>query len=158
MAIQILLNLCIALLWMFLNNSASASQFLMGYLIGLIFIGALRRFWPQPFYVQKIWAIVKLLVLFLKELILSSFSVIRQVIRPKLNIRPGIFAYTTNLKTDWEVTLLSCLICLTPGTLTLEVSRDQRTLYIHAMDMDDAEVISQQIKDSFEKAIVEVTR
>jgi multicomponent Na+:H+ antiporter subunit E len=73
-------------------------------------------------------------------------------------MRPGIFALETELKTGWEITVLSCLICLTPGTLTLEVSKDDKMLYIHAMDIADAKKLSDQIKGTFEKAIMEVTR
>lgn len=110
------------------------------------------------FYFKKIWPLIKLLILFNKELFLSGFAVIGQIIRPKLAIRPGIFAYNTELKSDWEITVLSCLICLTPGTLTLDVSHDGRTLYIHAMDIEDVAILSEQIRNSFEHAITEVTR
>ncbi|WP_068775835.1 Na+/H+ antiporter subunit E [Paenibacillus sp. FJAT-26967] len=158
MSLQILLNLIIAFVWMFLNNEWSFLSFTVGYIIGIILIGLLRRFWPYDFYMLKVWAVIKLLLLFLKELMISSFTVIGQIIRPKLAIRPGIFAYTTELESDWEITVLSCLICLTPGTLTLDIAKNGRTLYIHAMDIEDAEIISLQIKQTFEKAIMEVTR
>lgn len=105
-----------------------------------------------------VWAIVKLFVLFNKELVKSAFDVIRHIITPKLKIRPGIFAYTTELQGDWEVTLLSCLITLTPGTLTMEISEDGKTLYIHAIDIEDVDLLTQQIRGTFEKAIMEVTR
>ena len=118
----------------------------------------LRRFWPHDFYLRKLWSILMLLLLFLSELFKSSVTVIGQIIRPKLNVRPGIFAYSTELKSDWEITVLSCLICLTPGTLTLEVSREGQTLYIHAMDIEDVEELSNQIRGTFERAIKEVTR
>ncbi|WP_106765843.1 Na+/H+ antiporter subunit E [Paenibacillus faecalis] len=158
MGFQIVLNFIIAFVWMFLNSDWSAQRFFIGYLIGAILIGLLNRFWEQDFYLRKLWAIIALLLLFLKELILSSFTVIGQVIKPKLDIHPGIFAYETELTSDWEITVLSCLICLTPGTLTMEVSSDNRTLYIHAMDIKDKDEVVQQIKDTFEKAILEVTR
>ncbi|PZE19649.1 Na+/H+ antiporter subunit E [Paenibacillus xerothermodurans] len=158
MALQILLNLIIAFVWMFLYNDWSASRFTVGYLLGIICIGLLSRFWPHDFYLKRLWAVVKLLLLFTKELFISSFTVMWQIIRPRLAVRPGIFALKTELKSDWEITVLSCLICLTPGTLTLDVSRDGQTLYIHAMDIEDVNELSKQIKDSFERAIMEVTR
>ncbi|MDQ6421908.1 Na+/H+ antiporter subunit E [Paenibacillus sp. LHD-117] len=108
--------------------------------------------------IRKSWAAVKLFALFMKELLVSSVAVLQLVMNPKLNIRPGIFKLDTELKTDFEITLLSCLICLTPGTMTLDVSGDGRTLYIHAIDIDDAEGLAAQIKGSFERAIMEVTR
>lgn len=158
MAVQILLNLLIAVIWMFLSNDWSAPRFTVGYLIGALFIGILNRFWPHDFYLKRMWAVIRLLALFMKELFLSGLAVIRQILRPRLNVRPGIFALETRLQSDWEVTLLACLITLTPGTLTLDVSRDGRILYIHAMDIQDAAQLSEQIKGSFEKAIMEVTR
>ncbi|AOZ92413.1 Na+/H+ antiporter subunit E [Paenibacillus crassostreae] len=158
MAFQILTNLMISFLWMFLHNDWSVSRFIIGFLMGIVILLVLRRFFRGPFYPQRVWAILALLVLFNRELVLSSIAVIRHILRPKLKITPGIFAYTTELKSDWEVTILSCLICLTPGTLTLEVSKDGQTLYIHAMDMEDANIISEQIRGTFEKAIMEVTR
>ncbi|RJE83289.1 hypothetical protein D3P07_25325 [Paenibacillus sp. 1011MAR3C5] len=107
---------------------------------------------------KRTWAGVKLLFIFNRELFISSYVVLRQILQPKLSIRPGIFAMKTELKSNWEITLLSCLICLTPGTLTLDVAGDGETLYIHAMDIEDAEQLSHQIKNSFERAIMEVTR
>ncbi|KOR89762.1 Na+/H+ antiporter subunit E [Paenibacillus solani] len=155
---QILLNIMIAVVWMFLNSDWSPQQFIVGYLIGILLIYLLRRFWPNDFYLRKLWSILLLLLLFLSELLKSSITVIRQILRPKLDVQPGIFAYTTELKSDWEITVLSCLICLTPGTLTLEVSHDGQTLYIHAMDIEDVDELSNQIRNTFEKAIKEVTR
>ncbi|MMZ61884.1 Na(+)/H(+) antiporter subunit E [compost metagenome] len=158
MALQILLNVIIAIVWMLLTNDSSPQKFIVGYIIGAILIGALRRFWQNGYYLNKVWAVIKLILLFNKELVKSGVDVIKHILRPKLQIRPGIFAYTTKLEGDWEITLLSCLITLTPGTLTMEVSEDGKTLYIHAIDIGEVNLVRGQIRDTFEKAIMEVTR
>ncbi len=158
MAIQILFNLLIAFLWMLLNTNSSGSSFVVGYVLGIAILLILRKSWTRPFYLKRLWAMLKLLLIFIRELVISNFVVIGHIIRPKLAIRPGIFAYETALTSAWEVTLLSCLICLTPGTLTLDVSGDGKTLYIHAIDIADAEELAAQIRGTFEQAIMEVTR
>lgn len=160
MALQFLFNLLIAFLWMAINNSNTGSSFIIGYLIGIVLLLLFRKSRPQnrPFYIRRLWSITKLLLIFIRELTISNFVVIGHILRPKLAIRPGIFAYETALTSEWEVTLLSCLICLTPGTLTLDVSADGKTLYIHAIDIKDAEVMAKQIRDNFEQVILEVTR
>lgn len=158
MSLQVLLNLLLAFVWMFLNDRWDAGSFTVGYLIGLGLLYIFRRFLHYPFYFSKVVATVKLLLLFLKELILSSKSVIQLMTRRNMDFRPGIFALPTQLKSDLEITLLANLITLTPGTLTLEVSPEGNVLYIHAMDIPDTEDIIRQIHDSFEKAIMEVTR
>jgi len=158
MALQILFNLLIAFLWMLLNNNSSGASFIVGYVLGIAILLILRKSWTRPLYLSRLWAMLKLLLIFIRELLISNFVVIGHIIRPKLAIRPGIFAYETALTSDWEITLLSCLICLTPGTLTLDVSGDRKTLYIHAIDIDNAQVLAAQIRGTFEQAILEVTR
>lgn len=158
MALQIAINLILAVIWMVLQNDWTFPGLIVGYGLGMLVLLAFRRFFQSPPYTRKLWAGLKLLMLFLKELALSGFAVARRIVAPKLDIRPGIFAYKTELKSDWEVTTLACLICLTPGTLTLDVSEDNRTLYIHALDIGDADTLSEQIRGTFEKAIVEVSR
>ena len=54
--------------------------------------------------------------------------------------------------------MLSNLITLTPGTLVVDVSPDNKVLYIHAIDIEDAEETIDSIRNSFEKAILEVSR
>ncbi|CAM3202729.1 Na+/H+ antiporter subunit E [Filibacter tadaridae] len=158
MAFQLLLNFIIAVVWMFMSSSMTATTFIIGYLIGFLLIFLTRRFFKQRLYTGRLWAALKLTLLFFKELTLSNISVLLLVIRPKLNIQPRIFAMLTELETDWEVTLLSSLITLTPGTIVVHVSDDQRTLYIHAIDAEDAEEAIESIKNTFEKAIREVSR
>lgn len=158
MAFQLLLNVFIAFVWMFMSTSLTASTFIIGYLIGLILIMMMRRFFKDRLYISRLWAFIKLTLLFFKELLLSNISVLRVVLRPKLDIQPMIFALPTDLEHDWEITLLSSLITLTPGTIVLNVSDDQRILYIHAIDVDDVAEAIDSIKNSFEKAIKEVSR
>ncbi len=158
MALQILLNFFIALVWMFMSSSLTVTTFVIGYIIGLLLIVLARRFFPGRLYIVRLWAVIKLVLIFNRELILSNISVLLLVIRPKLNIHPMIFALPTELERDWEITLLSSLITLTPGTMVLNVSDDQNTLYIHAIDVDDVDEAINSIKNSFEKAIMEVSR
>ena len=158
MAFQLLLNFFIALVWMFMSTSFTASTFIIGFLIGLLLIIMTRRFFTERLYIWRLWATFKLALLFFKEMILSNISVLQVILRPKLNLQPMIFALPTDLEHDWEITLLSSLITLTPGTVVLYVSDDQRMLYIHAIDVDDVDDAIDSIKNTFEKAIKEVSR
>lgn len=76
----------------------------------------------------------------------------------KTEYQTGYFAFKTELTKDWEITMLSLLITLTPGTLVMDISDDRTILYIHAMDIEDAEKAIFDIRESFEKAIQEVSR
>ncbi|MFE8702383.1 Na+/H+ antiporter subunit E [Cytobacillus sp. FJAT-54145] len=158
MAFQILLNVLLAFVWMFLKVSYDPVSFLVGYFFGLLIIFTFRRFFHSRFYLLRVIAVLNLILIFIKELLLSNIAVLKVILKPKLDIRPGIFALQTDLKEEWEITVLANLITLTPGTLVVDVSHDNKTLYIHAMDLEDAQEAIDSIKTTFEKAIMEVSR
>lgn len=156
MAFQLLLNFFIAIVWMFMTTSLTVRTFIIGYLIGMLIIFIMRRYFKEKFYLVRVWAVIKLTLIFMRELMMSNISVLRIVLQPKMDIKPCIFAYPIELQHNWEITLLSSLITLTPGTLVVHISDDQSTLYIHALDVDNMEEEIHSIKHSFEKAIKEV--
>ncbi|MCK1998609.1 Na+/H+ antiporter subunit E [Psychrobacillus psychrodurans] len=158
MAFQILLNVLIGLTWMFLSVSFKPTTFIVGYLLGLLMLFMLRKSFSSRFYMDRIWAVIKLASLFLKELLLSNLSVLKLIVQPTMPIRPAIFAMPTVLEQDWEITLLSSLITLTPGTVVIDISDDNKTLYIHSLDFEDIDEAVDSIRNTFEKAILEVSR
>ncbi|GGF07371.1 Na(+)/H(+) antiporter subunit E [Halobacillus andaensis] len=158
MPFQILLNIIIAVMWMFLSETYNFTSFLVGYIIGILMLFVLQRFIPDTFYIKRVFSVIKLIMLFVRELLLSNIDIVKLAYKPKLDIQPGIFALPIDLKSNWEITLLANLISLTPGTLSLEVSEDYSKIYIHAMDIPDVEQSIKDIKETFEKAIMEVTR
>ncbi|MFD2046140.1 Na+/H+ antiporter subunit E [Ornithinibacillus salinisoli] len=158
MAFQIVINLVIAFMWMFLSESYSAPSFIAGYLWGILLLLLLNRFIPGTFYLRRVGKIIRLILLFIKELILSNFDIIKIVYQPKPDIEPGIFALPTELKGNWEITLLANLISLTPGTLSVAISEDNSHIFIHSIHIDDVEESIHAIKSTFERAIMEVTR
>ncbi len=155
---QLLLNLLIAFVYMLLNESWNVVVFGIGYTIGFIIIFLMRRFFPESFYGKKAISIAKLIGLFIVELFKSTWVVALQVTRPKLNIQPGIFRSETILKTEFEITLLSALVTLTPGSVIMEIDPKAGVMFIHAMDAKDYRYNITRTMRKFENAIIEVMR
>jgi len=105
--------------------------------------------------VIRAFRILKLLLVFVRELALSVLRVTRLVLSPRMAIRPGIFAFPLTLQRDFEITLLANLITLTPGTLTVDVSDDRKTLLVHAIDSPDPDRARSEIANGFERLIRE---
>lgn len=158
MTFQIVINLIISFMWMFLSESYTFTSFLFGYLLGAILLLLLNRFFIGPFYLKRLYRLVVLFLIFIRELISSNIQIVKYVYKKDLNIEPGIFAMPIEVKQNWEITLLANLITLTPGTLTVAISDDQTQLFIHALDIDTKEESINDIKNTFEKAIMEVTK
>lgn len=158
MAFQILLNFTVAFVWMFLVQNFTGQGFITGYVLGLVALFGMRRFFTGRLYIERAWAFLKLSLMFLWELIKANIAVLKVVLKPELDMQPAFFAYRTELTHDWEIVLLSSMITLTPGTVVIHVSDDAKTLYIHAIDCGNIEDEIDSIRNSFEKAILEVSR
>ncbi len=103
---------------------------------------------------------ISLIAYFFKELIVASLVVAWDVITPRSHVESGVIALPMDAKTNFEITLLASLISLTPGTLSLDVSEDKRTLYVHAVYIKggDVEGLKRQMKEGFERRLLEITR
>jgi len=148
------LNVVLALVWAAITDGFTPLNVFAGFVVGSIALWMLRNEFNPKYFVRG-HRIVKLILLFLYELVMSALRVARDVLRPGLNFQPGIIAYPLTTDDDVQITLLANLITLTPGTLSVDVSTDKSTLYIHAMFAHDPEGLKKDIHDGFERQIKE---
>lgn len=152
------MNVLFAVIWVAVSGSATFLNFLFGFVISAFAIGLIREQAHGVSYLSRIGRILSLTVLFFKELALSAWKVAVLVTRPKLDVKPGIFAFPLTVDRDFEITLLANLITLTPGTLSVDVSEDRKLLYVHAIDCLDVEGTKRDIAEGFERKIMEAFR
>lgn len=157
MPFQILVNLLIALIWMLLQNDFAFPTFLFGYIIGIFILYILRFFLDFDFYFTKMWAFIKLLFIFGRELLKANIDVVKVVMSPKLTNKPGIVEVDTRLETNFEIATLAALISLTPGTVSMDFSMDSKKIYVHSLDAPNKIEVIAGIRDTLEEAILEVT-
>ncbi|MEX2948906.1 Na+/H+ antiporter Mnh2 subunit E [Staphylococcus warneri] len=158
---QVVLNIVIAFLWVLFQDEDEFkfTTFFSGYLIGVIVIYILHRFFGQEFYLRKIWVAVKFLVVYLYQLITSSMSTINYILFKTKDMNPGLLTYETNLTNDWAITFLTILIIITPGSTVIRISKGTNKFLIHSIDVTDKDKknLLRNIKQ-YEDLILEVTR
>lgn len=152
----LLVTLLMAIIWVVISASASVQNLLFGLLLSVAIIGLLREQINGTRYFSRIAKIASLIGLFLLELIKSAWKVAKLVLSPGLNVKPGIFAFPLTVQSNVEITLLANLITLTPGTLSVDVSEDNKILYVHALDCSDPDAARADIANGFERKILEV--
>ena len=155
---QFLLNILLAIAWMLLTGELTAENFIEGLIIGYIILWVSKAALGGSKYFKKIPKAISFFFYFVKELIVANLKVAFDIITPKDYMRPGIVAVPLDAETDMEITLLANLITLTPGTLSLDVSTDNKVLYIHTLYLDDTEKFRTEIKNGMEKRLLEVLR
>jgi len=160
MPAQFFLNIFIAFLWTFISDQPefNLTTFGAGYIVGIGIVFLMHRFFGDRFYMARPYAFFKLLLIFVRELFSSSILVLSQILSPKVNYEPGIFKYETQMRGEWEITMISLLLTLTPGSVVMEVTPEEDYLYIHGMDVEQSKDMLLKSLHSFEKAIMEVTR
>ncbi len=104
--------------------------------------------------VTRLYRLGGFLLFYIWEVIASNFKVAYDVLTPKFKGTPEIIDVPLEKLTDLQLTLLANLITMTPGTLSLDVLDEGRTLRVHTMYLEDADTFAQSIKNDFEKRIL----
>lgn len=158
---QVVLNIVIAFLWVLFQDEDEFkfTTFFSGFLIGLIVIYILHRFFGEEFYLKKIWVAIKFLAIYLYQLLTSSISTINYILFKTKEMNPGLLSYETSLKNYWAITFLTILIIITPGSTVIRISKDTNKFFIHSIDVSekDKQNLLRSIKQ-YEDLILEVTR
>ncbi|MFB4211908.1 Na+/H+ antiporter subunit E [Shouchella sp. JSM 1781072] len=158
MAFQLLINVVLAIVWMLFQNSFTIVDFVVGYTIGFFVVLVLIRFKGYEFYFARVWSLIKLMLIFMKELAIANVSVMKTALSPKMDVAPGIVAVPTRLETETEKTMFAVMMTLTPGTLSIEFSLDSNVIFVHALDARNRDEIIHSVQNTFERGILEVTR
>jgi len=110
-------------------------------------------------YLQRAYYALRLFVVFLYDLVMSSIQVARAVLSPRDIIRPRLVTIPLSATTDVEVTLIANFISLTPGTLTVDVGEDRRTLLVHDLfGGDSGDHTRQAVREGIEARVIRMTR
>ena len=151
------------LVWAALQGSFSVGTLLLGALFsGAILYMSQPLFNPEergiftdgrPF--RRLWRILVLLLVFVREVVESALQVAGFVLQPSLSIKPAVIEYPLDVQTDQEITTLANMISLTPGTLSMDVAPDRSAIYIHAISVagSDGQEVIDEIKSTLEKHV-----
>ncbi|MBU4141115.1 MAG: Na+/H+ antiporter subunit E [Candidatus Omnitrophica bacterium] len=160
---KIVLFLVAYLVWALLNWAPDWQHLLVG-----IFIAWFVAFMTGDLFItrphilkhpQRYWYfLVEYLPKFLWECLKANVDVAYRVLHPDLPINPGIVKVKTTLKADTALTFLANSITLTPGTLSVDIDRDNGVLYVHWIDVKekDVEAATKIIVERFEKMLRKV--
>lgn len=152
------INLALAIGWAALFSAFTLPSLATGFAVGYAILWVLSPLFTDSRYCQKLFSLARLTLFFLWDLLMSSLQVAWDVLTPTQRSRPGIIAVPIEAETELEITTLANLVSLTPGTLSLDLSSDRKTLYVHAMFVDDPETIRRDIKQGMERRVLETLR
>ena len=151
-------NLMLAVGWCALLGQLSVPNLVAGFLVGFLALSISGPMFRGAGYFTSVLRYGRLLGRFTVEFFASSMLVAWDVLTPGQRSSPAILAIPLDLEEPLQITTLANLVSLTPGTLSLDVSPDQKTLYVHAMFVGDPEKTRSAIKNGLEKRVMEAMR
>ena len=149
------LNVLLALSWAALVGSFTLPGLAAGFALGYLALWIARPLFGGSPYFARLYRAVKLCLFFVYELVISSLRVVWDVLTPAHLSRPGIVALPLEVEGEGGILLVANLISLTPGSLSLDLSDDRRTLYVHAMFVEDPDVVRRELKHGIERRVIE---
>jgi multicomponent Na+:H+ antiporter subunit E len=146
-------SILLALAWAALQGEITLGNLVGGYVVSYAILALLARGGVMPStLVGRTANALELAAFFGWALLAANFRVAADVLRGN-RIEPAVVAIPLDVTSDGEILLLSMLINITPGSVTVDLSDDRRTLYVHVMHMTSAEATRREIKDGFERRI-----
>jgi len=133
------LNLLLALIWTFLGGRFTFQSLMFGFLLGYLTLMLLRPVRGTEIYVRGVWGIIHLIGIYGIELFRASLQLAGAILSRSPAIQGGFFRFDASALSPTKTVVLSNLLSLTPGTITVDIGDDGRDLYIHTVYAADLE-------------------
>ena len=150
------LSMLLLLVWLLLVRSVSFGHILLGGALAIAIPLVTYRFWDAAPRIGKPVKLVRFALSVPKAIGIANFEVAFLIANPWRELRPHFIEYPLMLEERFTITLLASTISLTPGTVSANLRLDGKTLLVHALDVDDEEVLIEQIRQRYEQPLKEI--
>ncbi len=150
------LSLMLFAVWLLLVAEVSVAHVLLALFLAWGIPQLCRPFLTGlPSILQPI-AAIRLVGLVTYDIVLANVTVARLVLGPTARLNPAFVQVPLALTQPLSISLLASIITMTPGTVSSELSLDNKMLLVHALDCDDPEALVADIKQRYEKPLLEI--
>lgn len=148
----------LTVLWMVLNQSASAGHLLLGVLLGVLVSWAGSTLRPLQARLRRVDQAVALLFVVLGDIIRSNIGVARIVLGlvGEHRIRPAFLDVPLDMRDPHGLAALAAIVTSTPGTVWVGLSADGSVLRLHVLDLTDEDHWIRLIKERYERRLMRI--
>jgi multicomponent Na+:H+ antiporter subunit E len=87
----------------------------------------------------RIMRFIEFIPFYLWKVLQSNIYVAAIILTPKLNVTPAIVEVPVHLRKRSSILLFFNLVTMTPGTLSMDLNNNGKSIYIHAMNLKSEE-------------------
>lgn len=144
------LSALLFLAWPLLNQSWALGHLLLGATLALaipLLTGAPGQ---RPAATGRPRALLALAGVVLRDIVVANLQTARLVLGPEAALQPRFVWVPLSMRDPQGIVALACIVTLTPGTLSSELSADRRHLLVHVLSLDDEAQLVADIKARYE--------
>lgn len=149
------LSLILFLTWQLLSDGISGASVVMGLILAWLIPQLTQGFWPERPVFIRFWRMPVYLLRMLLDIVTASIVVARLILSGR-QPKPVFVSYPLDLEHPLAISILASTISLTPGTVSSDVSDDQKMLLIHTLDADNEQDVIDAIKKRYEQPLMEM--
>ena len=151
------LTLLLAVVWTLLQNNVSAGMVVFGLILGVIIPALTARWWPDRPDEMRLIPMIKYIGIVIWDIIVANIQVAKIILtKPNDQMKPNWVIIPLELKSPEAITILAGTITLTPGTVSADLSNEGHSLLVHALDAPDPDVVRDEIKERYERRLLEI--
>jgi multicomponent Na+:H+ antiporter subunit E len=107
-------------------------------------------------WLKKIYLIIEFIFYYMLKLIQSNIFIAYDILTPKMHTKPAFMEIPLKLKTEAGMLLFSNLLSMTPGTMSMDISRDKKKVLIHVLYYTTDELMQKDF-DGIQEKIRKIT-
>lgn len=151
-----LLSLCVFVVWLLLVGSIEPGHLLLAAVQAVLLPLVAQRLRGAAAGIRRPLVAVRLLLVVLWDIVVSNIQVAKLILGRESKIHPGFLWLPLDVRNPHAIATLAGIITMTPGTLSTEVSADNRHLLVHCFSLDDEAGTIAQIKQRYEAPLKEI--
>lgn len=151
------LTILLTLVWLLMVNRFSLNSLLFGGFLGIVIPFVTAPYWPDRPSIRAWPRVVEYIFVVLWDIIVANFTVARIVLfKSNANRKPAWVAVPLELHSPEAITVLAGTITLTPGTVSADLSAEGHFLLVHCLDAPDPDAVRDEIKQRYERRLMEI--
>lgn len=150
------LAVVLVVVWLLLVGEFSVAHLLLAALLAVLIPRFSERLRERRGMPGKPLVMARLMLVVLRDIVVSNLQVARLILGPESRIRPGFIWIPLDIRNVYGITALASIITMTPGTLSCDLSEDKRFLLVHCLNLDDPDAAVAEIKQNYERPLMEI--
>ena len=152
-----ILTVLLTLVWLMLVNQVTLNSLVFGGFLGIVIPILTQPYWPDRPNLRNPGMILQYTAIVLYDIVVANIVVARLILfKRNAQLSPAWVCIPLELRTPEAITVLAATITLTPGTVSADLSDQGHSLLVHCLDAPDPDAVRDEIKQRYERRLMEI--